>query len=172
MLAKDLLGYFAHPDPNFRLKDILREPVVVPESKRLDSMLKDFRSSRNHMAIVVDEYGVVSGLVTIEDVLEQIVGEIEDEHDFDEDTYIFKLSNNEYTIKAVTSVEDFNEYFDETFSDEAFDTIGGLVLDGFSRVPERGDTIQLGRFLFEVQRADKRRIYLLKAVIQEEPAAS
>jgi magnesium and cobalt transporter len=138
--------------------------VFVPESKRLDVLLKDFRSSRNHMAIVVDEYGGVAGLVTIEDVLEQIVGEIEDEHDFDESAAILKLNDNEFTVKALTPVEEFNEYFGTDYSAEEFDTIGGIVMNSFGHVPKRNEIVALDDLQFRVMRADKRRVHLLKVV--------
>ena len=171
LMAKDLLGYcFGGSDRRLDLRDVMRPATVVPESKRLDVMLREFRSSRNHMAIVVDEYGKVSGLVTIEDVLEQIVGDIEDEHDVDEHTQILQHSEHEYTIKALTQVEDFNEVCGADFPDDEFDTIGGLVLHGFGRVPERGEEITLGRFRFRVMRSDKRRVHLLR--VQRLAAAS
>ena len=124
-------------------------------------LLKEFRTSRNHMAIVVDEYGNAAGVVTIEDVLEQIVGEIEDEHDFDEGPPIFKRSAREYTAKARTTIEEFNDYFGSDFPDTEFDTIGGLVINAFGRLPKRGEPIQISRFRFTVMRADSRRIHLL-----------
>jgi len=163
LLAKDLLPYTAGgAAENFELREILRPAVFVPESKRLDVLLKEFRSSRNHMAIVVDEYGGVAGIVTIEDVLEQIVGEIEDEYDFDEGSAILKLSDTEFTIKALTTVDEFNEYFHTEFSDEEFDTIGGLVTHSFGHVPKRGEVTSLPGFQIRVLRADNRRVHLLK----------
>jgi len=163
LLAKDLLPFSAGGEAKkFDLRQILRPAVFVPESKRLDVLLKDFRSSRNHMAIVVDEYGGVAGVVTIEDVLEQIVGEIEDEYDFDEGTSILKLTDNEFTVKALTSVEDFNEYFNTQFSDDEFDTVGGLVINSFGHVPKRGETSTISGMQFRVLRADNRRVHLLK----------
>jgi len=172
LLAKDLLPLFVHGDAaRFNLRDILRPAVFIPESKRLNVLLKEFRSSRNHMAIVVDEYGGVAGLVTIEDVLEQIVGEIEDEHDIDEDTWIFEHRNGEYIVKAMTPIEDFNARFGTDYSDEEFDTIGGLVMHAFAHLPKRGETIRIGDWLFEVLRASNRRIHLLKVsrAGEEEP---
>ena len=134
LLAKDLLRYSSRNDnQQFSIREILRPAVFVPESKRLNVLLKEFRASRNHLAIVVDEYGGVAGMVTIEDVLEQIVGEIEDEHDIDEDTFIRKFSDANYTIKSLTPIEDFNEYFETNFSDDEFDTIGGLVTHKLGR---------------------------------------
>ena len=165
LLAKDLLLYaFERTDGRFNVKEILRPAIYVPESKRLNVLLKEFRSSRNHMAIVVDEYGGVSGLVTIEDVLEQIVGDIEDEHDFDETAAILKLNDNEFTVKALTPVDEFNEYFGTAYSDEEFDTIGGVVMNSFGHVPKRNEIVVLGELQFRVMRADKRRVHLLKVV--------
>ncbi|MCK4743011.1 MAG: CBS domain-containing protein [Sulfuriflexus sp.] len=169
LLAKDLLPFTAGGKAKeFILREILRPAVFVPESKRLDVLLKEFRSSRNHMAIVVDEYGGVAGVVTIEDVLEQIVGEIEDEYDFDEGTSILQLNENEYTVKALTSVEDFNEYFHTKFSDEEFDTVGGLVINSFGHVPKRGEITLMGDIRFKILRSDNRRVHLLKVSRQEE----
>jgi magnesium and cobalt transporter len=162
LLAKDLLAFCSEQGRRaFNIRDLLRSAVFVPESKRLNVLLKEFRTSRNHMAIVVDEYGNAAGLVTIEDVLEQIVGEIEDEHDFDEGAPIFKRSAREYTAKARTTVEEFNEYFESDFSDEEFDTIGGLVVNAFGHLPKRGERVDIGRFRFTVMRADSRRVHLL-----------
>jgi magnesium and cobalt transporter len=163
MLAKDLLSYFMLENKNeFNMNDILRPVVFVPESKRLNVLLREFRSSRNHMAIVVDEYGGVSGLVTIEDVLEEIVGEIEDEHDIDDDVQILKVSDTRYTVKGVTSIEDFNSEIGADLADEEFDTIAGLVTKKFGRVPKRGESTRIGPFQFKVLRADSRRILLLQ----------
>lgn len=165
LLAKDLLPFTAGVKADkFNLRDILRPAVFVPESKRLDVLLKQFRSSRNHMAIVVDEYGGVAGLVTIEDVLEQIVGDIEDEHDFDESAAILKLSDDEFTVKALTEVEEFNEYFATDYSSDEFDTIGGLVMNSFGHVPKRDEVAVIGEWQFRVMRADKRRVHLLKVM--------
>ena len=166
LLAKDLLRHFAGPSSGlFNLREVLRPAVFVPESKRLNVLLKEFRASRNHIAIVVDEYGGVAGMVTIEDVLEQIVGEIEDEHDFDEDVYILKHSDERYTIKALTPIEEFNTAFKTDFSDQEFDTIGGLVLHAFGRLPKRGETVTIGAFQFKVIRADNRRIHLMQLTL-------
>lgn len=172
LLAKDLLVYFANkqadkPESIFNIRDFLRPAVFIPESKRLNVLLKDFRSNRNHMAIVVDEYGGVAGLITIEDVLEQIVGEIEDEHDFEDDLYIVKHSESRYTAKAVTPIEEFNEYFHSDFSDEEYDTIGGLLTQKFGRLPKRGESTRIGNFNFKVLRADSRRIHLLQVTLAE-----
>ncbi len=172
LLAKDLLPLFLQGEAQrFNLRDILRPAVFIPESKRLNVLLKEFRASRNHMAIVVDEYGGVAGLVTIEDVLEQIVGEIEDEHDIADDVYIFEHRNGEYIVKAMTPIEDFNEHFGTDYSDEEFDTIGGLVMHAFAHMPKRGETVRLGDFLFKVLRASNRRIHLLQVIRAPEEAA-
>jgi magnesium and cobalt transporter len=163
LLAKDLLSYYANQQSTFNMRDNLRPAVFIPESKRLDVLLREFRASRNHMAIVVDEYGGVAGIVTIEDVLEQIVGEIEDEHDYDEDTAILALGENEFTVKALTPIDDFNEYFNTDFDDE-FDTIGGLVLNRFGHMPKRGEIVYIGPLSFKVLRADMRRIHLINVI--------
>ena len=173
MLAKELLSYsFDENGPQkFDIKDVLRPAYIIPESKRLDILLTEFRSKRNHMAIVVDEYGCVSGLVTIEDVLEQIVGDIEDEFDIDEEESNIKLhSNGEYIIKAQTDIEDFNERLGSDFPDQEFDTIGGLLVNKFGHMPEREETIKMGDFKFTVLNADQRRVHLLrvKPLVQEQ----
>ncbi|MBS0358697.1 MAG: CBS domain-containing protein, partial [Proteobacteria bacterium] len=154
-----------HKRTDFNLEEIVRPAVFVPKSKRLDTLLKEFRVNRNHMAIVVDEYGGAAGLITIEDIIEQIVGEIEDEFDIDEDAYIKKHSEQEYVIKALTPIEEFNEYFHTKFSDEEFDTVGGLVTKNFGRLPKSGESIQMDKYQFTVLRADKRRIHLLKMTL-------
>lgn len=166
LLAKDLLRYFDHErTDSFNVHDLLRPAVFVPESKRLDVLLRDFRASRNHMAIVVDEYGGVAGLVTIEDVLEQIVGEIEDEHDLDaDDMMIMQRTEHEFVAKALTPIREFNEYFGTHYQSEDVDTIGGLVMTALGRVPKRGERLEVGGLRFEVLRADSRRIHLLKVV--------
>jgi magnesium and cobalt transporter len=170
LLAKDLLAYFASgAERKFDMDDAMRPVVYIPESKRLNVLLREFRESRNHMAIVVDEYGGVAGLVTIEDVLEQIVGEIDDEHDIEEAQDIRKLSNREYVVKARTPIEDFNEYFDTSFSDEEFDTIGGLVIRSFGHLPKRGESGEIEGVSFRVLRADKRRVYLLQVTETGQP---
>lgn len=161
LLAKDLLPYYGEAAQRFRLRDIIRSAVFVPESKRLDVLLREFRASRNHMAIVVDEYGAAAGLVTIEDVLEQIVGEIEDEYDFDEGAFIMRRDDNLYTAKAHTSIEDFNAYFNVDLPDEDYDTIGGLVLKALGHMPKRGESVEVEGFRFEVIGADSRKIRLL-----------
>ena len=163
LFAKDLLTYFArNGGDRFDLADAMRPAVFVPESKRLDVLLREFRASRNHMAIVVDEYGGVSGLVTIEDVLEQIVGEIDDEHDTGDERLIHAHANGEFTVKARTPVEDFDEYFNSAFDDDEVGTIGGVVVRAFARLPSRLEQITLGGFRFTVVRADKRRVHLLR----------
>ena len=162
LLAKELLNYYANPD-GFNLRDTLRPAVFVPESKRLNVLLRDFRANRNHIAIVVDEYGGVSGLVTIEDVLEQIVGDIEDEYDFDEsEDNIIPEAHGRYRVKAQTEIGDFNEHFGTDFSDDDFDTVGGLVLQAFGRLPKRGEAVTIGEFRFRVIRADSRRLHTLQ----------
>lgn len=163
LLAKDLLTYCFDADrEEFRIRDFMRPAVFVPESKRLDVLLRDFRTSRNHLAVVVDEYGGVAGMITIEDVLEQIVGEIEDEHDVEEDAFILPKGNDQFSVKALTPIEDFNEFFKTRFEDEEYDTIGGLMLHLFGHVPRRGESVVFDRYRFEVVRADSRRIHLLK----------
>jgi magnesium and cobalt transporter len=162
LLAKELLGYYANPEA-FNLREILRPAVFVPESKRLNVLLREFRANRNHIAIVVDEYGGVSGLVTIEDVLEQIVGDIEDEYDFDEsEDNIIPEANGRFRVKAQTEIGDFNAQFGSRFEDEEFDTVGGLVLKSFGRLPKRGDTTSIDGFRFRVLRADSRRLHTLQ----------
>ena len=160
LLAKDLLRYFAGRE--FDLRDMLRPAVFVPESKRLNVLMREFRVSRNHMAIVVDEYGGVAGLVTIEDVLEQIVGDIEDEYDFDEAGDSIRLDQNgRYRVKATTEIEDFNEAFATHFSDEEYDTVGGLVIRHFGRLPKRGEALEVEGLKIQVLRADSRRVHTL-----------
>ncbi|HVO89314.1 MAG TPA: transporter associated domain-containing protein [Casimicrobiaceae bacterium] len=162
LLAKELLNYYADPEA-FNLREILRPAVFVPESKRLNVLLREFRANRNHIAIVVDEYGGVSGLVTIEDVLEQIVGDIEDEYDFDEsEDDIIPEANGRFRVKAQTEIADFNEQFGTAFEDEEFATVGGIVLKAFGRLPKRGETVTLDGFRFRVIRADSRRLHTLQ----------
>src|SRR4051812_23011605 len=164
LLAKDLLRYYAGEE-EFNVREMLRPAVFIPESKPLNVLLKEFRKNRNHIAIVVDEYGGVAGLVTIEDVLEQIVGDIEDEYDFDEvDDNIVQDRSGQYRVKAVTEIQDFNEKFGTDFSDDEFDTIGGLVLKRFGRVPKRGEQVTMEGFTFKVVRADSRRLHLLEVI--------
>lgn len=160
LLAKDLLRYYAQP--GFDPRAMLRPAVFIPESKPLNVLLREFRANRNHMALVVDEYGGIAGLITIEDVLEQIVGDIEDEYDHDESAdNIVAERDGHYRVKALTEIADFNQAFGTSFSDEHFDTVGGLVTDGLGRVPHRGDVIELGGVRFEVLRADARQAHLL-----------
>lgn len=167
LLAKDLLIYMSQGMANFDLKKILRPTIVVPESKRVDHMLKEFRLQRYHMAIAIDEFGGVSGLVTIEDILELIVGDIEDEYDEIEDRDIRRLSQSVYSVRALTPVEDFNETFATNFSDEEMDTIGGLVMQHFGRLPVRGESITIDGYQFKVIIADRRRIIQLHVTIPE-----
>lgn len=165
LLAKDLLKYGFGKNPlEFKMTDCMRTAIFVPQSKRLDILLREFRINRNHMAIVIDEYGHVAGLITIEDVLEQIVGEIEDEYDIDEDDEIKKHADGSYIVKATAPIDDFNEYFNTEFSDEEFDTIGGLVLQGFGYLPKRGETIKIENYRFKILHSDNRRIHLLEVV--------
>ncbi|MGE0557083.1 MAG: HlyC/CorC family transporter [Burkholderiales bacterium] len=162
LLAKDLLRYYAGEE-EFNVRDMLRPAVFIPESKPLNVLLKEFRKNRNHIAIVVDEYGGVAGLITIEDVLEQIVGDIEDEYDFDEaEDNIIQEKRGIWRVKSLTEIADFNAAFGTTFSDEEFDTIGGLVLQRFGRVPKRGEQLVIDTLNFRVLRADSRRVYLLQ----------
>ena len=173
LLAKDLLLYaFERKDARFNVSEILRPASFIPESKRLNILLKEFRSSRNHMAIVVDEYGGVAGMVTIEDVLEQIVGEIEDEHDMEEEDTIRRHSEVHYTINALTPIEDFNEYFSTRLTDDEFDTIGGLVVHQIGHLPKRGERIVIGKLLFKVLRADNRRVQMLQLTVLPRPVAA
>jgi magnesium and cobalt transporter len=170
LLAKDLLRI--HTEKNFDLRDWLRPVVFIPESKRLNVLLREFRVSRNHMAIVVNEYGGVAGLVTIEDVLEQIVGDIEDEYDFDEAHDNIRLdTSGRFRVKARTEICDFNEAFSTTFSDEEFDTVGGLVLRHLGRVPKRNEIIDIDGTRFQVLRADSRRLYTLLVTPPAKPEA-
>ncbi|MDP5239358.1 transporter associated domain-containing protein [Uliginosibacterium sp. 31-16] len=160
LLAKDLLPVLRHPELN--LQALLRPATFIPESKLLNLLLREFRVSRNHMAVVVDEYGGVAGLVTIEDVLEQIVGDIEDEYDFDEDAdNIVPAPGGRWRVKALTEVEDFNTAFDCRMPREDASTIGGLVMHHFGRMPARDESIEIGGFRFKVLRADSRRVYTL-----------
>ena len=163
LLAKDLLPQILCKDQSeFQIRELLRPTVVVPESKRLNVLLREFRENRNHMAIVIDEYGGVAGLVTIEDVLEEIVGDIEDETDAEVDQFIRKITDDDYFIKALTPIEDFNEFFGTRFSDEEFDTIGGLVIQSLGHMPSRNETATIDRFEFQVINADQRKIHSLR----------
>jgi magnesium and cobalt transporter len=164
LLAKDLLSYFATSDNgSFNIKDLMRSAIFVPESKHLNVLLREFRISRNHMAIVIDEYSGVAGLVTIEDVIEEIVGEIEDEHDIEEvKENIRQHGRNRFTVNALTPIEEFNNYFQTDFSDDEYDTIGGLILKEFGHLPKRGEALDFGGYNVKVLRAGKRRIKLLR----------
>jgi magnesium and cobalt transporter len=169
LLAKDLLKFgFSQQADDFKIEDILREAVVVPESKRLDTLLKEFRCQRYHMAIVVDEYGGVSGLVTIEDILEVIVGEIEDEFDDEEELDIRKLSKHTYSVKALTTIEEFNDNFKTSFSDDEVDTVGGMVMTAFGHLPSRGEVVDIEGYSFKVTSADNRRVLQIQVTIPDE----
>ena len=160
--AKDMLKLLRLDDwSDFDIKDYIRPTIVVPESKRLNNLLQEFRETRNHMALVIDEYGAVAGVVTIEDVLEQIVGDIEDEHDVDDDSFIKQLDHQSYTVKATTPIEEFNEYFDTKFVAGDLDTIGGVVVKEFGYLPQREETIHIAPFDIRVINADSRRVRLL-----------
>ncbi len=175
LLAKDVLRYFDESQRgSFNMRDMLRPAVFIPESKRLNVLLTEFRASRNHMAVVVDEYGGAAGLITIEDVLEQIVGDIEDEHDIDDEAdMILQRDDGEYIVKALLPLEDFNDHFGKAFDPEGNDTVGGLVVKAFSHVPKRGESIAIDGLQFEVLHADTRRVHLLKVrkLESDEPIA-
>ena len=162
LLAKDLLQLLLNRDSPFNIRTLMRPAVVVPESKRLNVLLREFRQNRNHMAIVIDEYGGVAGLVTIEDVLEEIVGDIEDETDVDEGRYIRRISNTDFFVQAQTPIEDFNEYFNSKLSEEEFDTIGGLVVNALGHLPARNETTRFDGFEFKVVNADQRKLISLR----------
>jgi magnesium and cobalt transporter len=165
LLAKDLLRFFVEGGrEQFDIKECLRPAAFIPESKRLNVLLKEFRASHHHMAIVVDEYGGVAGLVTIEDVLEQIVGDIGDEYDTDEDLDIRREGERQFTVKGQTRISDFNEYFGSQFSDEEFDTIGGLSINFLGRLPRRGESFVMSGLEFRVLRADRRRLDTLRVI--------
>ena len=162
LLAKDLLPQILDPkNAGFDVRELMRPTLFVPESKRLNVLLREFRQNRNHMAIVIDEYGGVAGLITIEDVLEEIVGEIEDETDTKEDPFIRKIASENYFVSALTPIEDFNEYFEVNFSDGEFDTIGGLVSHAFGYMPTRNEITEIQGFKFKVITADQRKIHSL-----------
>lgn len=170
LLAKDLLRYYAGED--FEVRDMLRPAVFIPEAKRLNILLKEFRSNRNHIAIVVDEYGGVAGMVTIEDVLEQIVGDIEDEYDYDEDEdNIIQNADGEYRVKALTEIADFNEIIGTTLSDEEFSTIGGLVVNKFGHLPKRNDEVTFNGLHVKVLRADSRRLHSMLVEVLSDASA-
>ncbi len=166
LLAKDLLAY-AQENKALTVEEVMRPVSVVPESKRLNVLLKEFRTERNHMAIVVDEYGMTAGLVTIEDLLEQIVGEIEDEHDGQEEEYVQKSSNKKFSVKALMPIDEFNEYFNANLQDDEHDTVGGFVVHQLGYMPKKGDKLEYEQFRFEVLHADDRRVFLLKLKLQE-----
>lgn len=169
LLAKDVLKFCVEsPGETLNLNGFLRPTTFIPESKRLDTLLQEFRSSRNHMAIVVDEYGGTSGLLTIEDVLEEIVGEIDDEHDPQEAEHI-EQQGNHWNVMALTRIDEFNEYFTSMLDDEDYETIGGLVMRGFGRLPRRGESIVLEGFMFRVVQADRRRIHRLEVTREAVP---
>ena len=163
LLAKDLLPLaLSDKESAFQLKTSLRSHASIPESKRLDVLLQEFRAARNHLAVVYDEYGGVSGIVTIEDVLEQIVGDIEDEYDFEEKGSIKEHNDGTYSVRALTDIDDFNEYFDTSLSTEEFETVGGVVTHAFGHLPSRGEEVQIDEFCFKVLNADGRRVHLFK----------
>lgn len=164
--AKDLLRFQVPSIESFDLSDIVRQVTFVPEGKPLDALLREFRSNRNHMAIVVDEYGVVAGFVTLEDIIEQIIGDIEDEFDIDEEAYIKTHGETHYIIKAHTPIDEFNEQLHAELSDESYDTIGGILMANFGRLPKRGEVIQIEKFEFKILNADARRIKLVECIDQ------
>jgi magnesium and cobalt transporter len=166
LLAKDLLRCYADGAPPCSVENLLRPVHVIPESKRLNDLLKEFRQSRNHMAIVVDEFGGVAGLVTIEDVLEEIVGEIDDEHDDADEGLIRALPDGRYAVSALTPIQDFNQRFGCAFSDEELDTVGGLVTAALGHLPEAGEEAELGDFVFHVTKADRRRVHQFAVKVQ------
>ncbi|MGH8271046.1 MAG: HlyC/CorC family transporter [Gammaproteobacteria bacterium] len=178
LLAKDLLRHITQKETGaFSINDYLRPAVHIPESKRLDVLLSEFRMSHNHIAIVVDEYGGVAGLVTIEDVLEQIVGDIDDEFDVDDETPIVDHGDRRYSVSALLPIDNFNEYFGARFSDDEFDTVGGLVIHELGHVPRASERVNIGGFAFHVVRADRRRVQLLEVSVAspgdgEKPAAT
>jgi magnesium and cobalt transporter len=163
LLAKDLLPLVLQGEQqSFNIKDLLRPATFVPESKRLNVLLREFRANHNHMAVVIDEYGGVAGLVTIEDVLEQIVGDIEDEHDVEEDSYIRPLPSGDFLVKALTPIDEFNDYFEVAFPDDEFDTVAGLVMNAFGHLPKRNEVIEIDGFRVRVLNADSRRVHMLR----------
>ncbi len=167
LFAKDLLKFAVTDNEEFTMHSILRSAVIIPESKKVDRMLKEFRSERFHMALVVDEFGAISGLVTIEDILEQIVGDIEDEYSDKEDD-IHRLSEHSFRVSALTDIEDFNEYFATNFDDEEVDTVGGLVIQAFGKLPQKGETITISDIEFKVTSADIRRLEMLRVTLLDE----
>jgi magnesium and cobalt transporter len=174
LLAKDLLRAASASSAaraKFDMREFLRPVIFVPEAKRLNVLLKEFRGNRNHMAIVVDEYGGVAGLITIEDVIEQIIGEIDDEFDVEDDQNIRAQGEREFVVRGATRIEEFNEHFSTTLADDGFDTIAGLVMQQFGRVPRRGESVSIGKFEFHVLRTDRRRIDSLRVVVAAAAAA-
>ncbi|WP_348666162.1 CNNM family magnesium/cobalt transport protein CorC [Arsenophonus symbiont of Ornithomya chloropus] len=168
LIAKDLLPFMrTHAEP-FNIKKILRTAVIVPESKHVDLLLKEFRSQRYHMAIVIDEFGGVSGLVTIEDILELIVGEIEDEYDNEENMNIRQLNKHAYFVRALTQIDDFNKIFNTKFKNEEVDTIGGLVMQAFGHLPSQGEIITINNYIFKITMADNRKIIQLQVKIPDQ----
>ncbi|HLT04118.1 MAG TPA: transporter associated domain-containing protein [Pseudomonas sp.] len=168
LLAKDLLPLMLQdPDQPFDIRPLLRPATFVPESKRLNVLLKEFRSTRNHMALVIDEYGGVAGLVTIEDVLEQIVGDIEDEHDVEEDSYIKPLPSGDFIVKAMTPLDSFNEFFESEFPEETFENVGGLVVNAFGHLPKRNEVTEIGGYRFRILTADSQNVHLLRMTPME-----
>ena len=168
LLAKDLLPIMLQsPDQPFDIKPLLRPATFVPESKRLNVLLKEFRSTRNHMALVIDEYGGVAGLVTIEDVLEQIVGDIEDEHDVEEDSYIKPLPSGDFIVKAQTPLDSFNAFFESDFPEDAFDNVGSLVVSAFGHLPKRNEVTEIGGYRFRILTADSQNVHLLRMTPME-----
>lgn len=168
LLAKDLLSLIVEPSETFTLETILRPANIIPESKRLNVLLREFREKRYHMALVIDEYGGISGLVTIEDILEEIVGDIEDETDDEEEDFIRQVSDQEFILKALTPIEDFNDYFRAGFSEEEFDTIGGILMQAFGHMPQRNEVVEIQGYTFRVLYSDSRQIHLVRLTI---PAA-
>ncbi len=166
LMVKDLLASFVK-NKELKVEDIMRPVSVVPESKRLNVLLKEFRTERHHMAIVIDEYGMAAGLVTIEDILEQIVGEIEDEHDAEEEAYVQQKKEREFMVKALMPIDEFNDYFDADLDDEECDTIGGFVVQQLEHLPKKGEKLEYNGFRFEVVRADNRRVHLLKLKLKK-----
>ncbi|MSR08317.1 MAG: CBS domain-containing protein [Gammaproteobacteria bacterium] len=163
LLAKDVLRHFVNtPGEDFAISRYIRPATFIPESKRLNALLKEFRGSRNHIAIVVDEYGGITGLLTIEDVLEEIVGEIDDEHDAAEIAPIQEQGPGHYHVHALARIEEFNEYFDAKLDDEHYDTVGGLVMHELGHLPRKGEVLHLGEFRFQVLQADRRRVHSIE----------
>lgn len=162
LLAKDLLPLILQGWESFSWESVLRTANIIPESKRLNVLLKEFREKRYHMALVIDEYGGISGLVTIEDILEEIVGEIEDETDEDNEDFIRQVSETDYILKALTPIDEFNDYFKTQFSDEEFDTVGGIITQAFGHMPTRNEVVTLSEFTFRVLYADSRQVHLLR----------